>query len=177
MKILILAIIVCFVSSCTNPNAFGPNRPKAHSTDYTFRQLEVVRKVDIKIDSETVTTVSQGHQFKAVVRLRPFTQRDIQDQKYWFGVDGDLPRRVVDSIRLERNGQELTIPARIYPDFGAIPTEPQQRLIELFADGDTLLLQYSGSDGAGSYESKFYFKGESFDYATIQGGTRKVFRD
>jgi len=137
----------------------------------------VVRKVDIKKDSETVTAVSQGHHFKAVVRLRLFMQNDVQDHKYWFGVDGDLPRRVVESIRVERDGQEMTIPERVYSDFGDIPFEPQQWRIQLFTEGDKLLMRYAGSDGAGSYEAKFYFKDESFDYAAIPSGGRTVVRN
>ncbi len=163
---LILFVVTALLGSCV--------------TDYTedtLRELEVVRKVDIKNDTETVTAKSNGHQYKAVLRLRAFTQHDVQDHKYWFGVDGDLPRRVVESIRVERDGQEMTIPERVYSDFADIPCEPQQWRIQLFTEGDKLLMRYAGSDGAGSYAAKFYFSGESFDHATIPSGGRTVVRN
>jgi hypothetical protein len=159
------AVIAVLLSACVMDNS-----------NQTLRELDVARRVNVQDDSETVTAESQGRQFKAVVRLRPFTPEDNQDHLYWFGVDGELPRRVVERITVERDGQEVPIPDRVYADFGAIACEPQQWLVQLFASGDRLLVRYSGSDGAGSYKAELYFKGQFFDNAIIRGGAREVVR-
>ena len=164
-RILPLTAIATVLSSCAIDNS-----------DRALRELKVTRIVDLQDDSETVTADSQGHHFKATVQLRPFTKQDVQDHRYWFGVDGDLPERVVKSIRVERDGYVLPIPDQVYSDLGAIPCEPQQWLLRLFVEGDRLLVLYAGSDGAGSYESKFYFTDRSFDHALIRGGAREVVR-
>lgn len=146
------------------------------TSNRNLRELDVVRIVDLMDESETVTAESQGHQFKAKVRLRPFTKHDVHDHRYWFGTDGNLPNRVVESIRVERDGQALPIPDRVYSDFGDIPYEPQQWKVRLFAKGERLLVRYGGSDGAGSYEAELYLNGRSFNHAVISGSARNVVR-
>ena len=163
LRFFVLALLL---NSCT-----------AVKTGSNFHALNVTRTVALQNESETVVAESQGHRFKAVIRLRDFTAQDVKSPEFWFGVDGDLPQRVVASIRVEKDGQELLMPPRIYTDFGDIPCESKQGRVKLFASGgDRLLLRYSGSDGAGSYTAEFHFNGKAFDHAIIQCGPRKVMR-
>ena len=142
----------------------------------TYRKLEVVRHVDFKNQSETVVAELNGHQYKACVRLRRFTKNDIQDHRHWFGVDGDLPKYVVDSITLERDGFKIDIPHHVYADFGDISFEPQQERVRLSSTKRQILLVYGGSDGAGSYDTEFYFRDDVFERVDIRGCARNIER-
>ena len=160
----LLAISV-FLGSCAMDN-----------TNNTYRSLEVMRHVDVQNQTESIVAESNGHQYKACVSLRSFTKNDIQDHRHWFGVDGDLPKYVVDSITLECDGLRIDIPRHVYMDFGDISHEPQQERLRLSSYKKQLLLEYEGSDGAGSYDAQFYFKDGVFDRLRISGCARNIER-
>jgi hypothetical protein len=135
-----------------------------------------VRHVDVLNQTECIVTELNGHQYKACVRLRSFTKNDIQDHRHWFGVDGELPKYVVDSITLERDGIMIDIPRNLFADFGDMSFEPQQKRVRLSSHKKQVLLEYGGSDGAGSYYTEFYFKDDTFVLAKIQGCARNIER-
>ena len=103
-------------------------------------------------------------------------RNDIKDHRHWFGVDGDLPKYVVDSITLERDGLTIDIPRHVYADFGDISFEPQQGRLGLGFDKNQIILVYGGSDGAGSYQAELYFKDDAFVRASIRGCARNIKR-
>ena len=158
-------VIAVFLSACAS-----------NSENSTIRDLKVVRHVDIHDQSESVTAESDGRQYEAKVRLRQFLRSNIQDHLHWFGVDGDLPEYVVDRFTVERDGQAWAIPSRVYSDFGDIAYEPQQWKVRLSSGGNQFIIEYHGSDGAGSYEARLYFIDQTFDHAIISGGARIVER-
>jgi hypothetical protein len=135
-----------------------------------------VRQVDVKNQTETIVAELSSHQYKACVRLRRFTKNDIQDHRHWFGVDGNLPKYVVDGISLDRDGLTIDIPRHVYADFGDISFEPQQEKVRLSGDKNRILLEYGGSDGAGAYYSELYFEDDTFDRVSIRGGARNIER-
>jgi len=142
----------------------------------TYRSLEVVRDVDVQNLTETIVAELDGHQYMARARLRIFTKNDIQDHRHWFGVDGGLPKYVVDSITLERDGKIIDIPRDLYSDFGDIFFETQQASLRLKTYKNKILLEYGGSDGAGSYYAEFYFKDNTFDRMSVRGCGRNIER-
>ena len=69
------------------------------------------------------------------------------DNKYPYGIDGDLPHNEISNIQLKITGQNITIPKESYSDL----FEPNFKTTEIFHKENAWFIIMSNSDAAGYY--------------------------
>ncbi len=100
--------------------------------------------------------------------------KNLIDDRYSYGIDGDMPKTEIKSLTIKWNGNNLTIPDTAYSNLyePLLCTDHLKVESYLTTDNSNLFIYMYGSDGAGGYSVKFVFDKNS--YVTRIVGTNEM---
>lgn len=140
IRITSLLITSLALTSCSlTPNSNEDTKVKTKSV------------VDIKKQSETIKGVIEGEQIVATISFIPYSGK----QSHWLGTDGGVPKLIIESFDVTKNGMPIEIPYYLYSDFSDFSI--YEGSLELYKTSEGFYIAYSGGDGAGSYGATFFF--------------------
>ncbi|MEO8884977.1 MAG: SH3 domain-containing protein [Mucilaginibacter sp.] len=85
------------------------------------------------------------------------------DGKAIWGQDGGIPKKEISSVKIIKNGTQITIPKTAYNDL----YEPDFGSLNIYSNKNTIYIEMENSDGAGWYTIIWVIKDNKFDYRYI----------
>ena len=81
------------------------------------------------------------------------------DGRHVWGTDGEIPKKVISSVKFIKNGRQIIIPADAFTDL----YEPSFRSFKVYeGDDDTVYIEMDNSDGAGAYTVIWIIKNNQY---------------
>lgn len=87
----------------------------------------------------------------------PYSKEILENKsvKFWWGQDGATPNYIIKDMILFIDKKKILIPSVSYIDLGDIHIPNG---VNIYKDGDIIIIKLNGGDGAGSYEAQLFFK-------------------
>ncbi len=95
-------------------------------------------------------------------RYLPSTGESPDDGGRW-GIDGGFPRTSTSSFRVTIDGNELSVPRKLFADLSSVV----EAIVSLAEDGVRVTVR--GGDGSGSYEATFAFREDAIERIVKSG--------